>query len=187
MNSPRESKTVLETSDDDEKLMKDCHVTRKRISELREIFRFIDRDNDGTVSRQEFSTLIRLVSSEYTDNQIKLLMNKADMNGDGEMAFDEFVRLLSNESDAHEEVSATREAFEVFDTDNDGYITASELRQVMTRVGHNCSEIEVQEMLSEADQDGDGKVTYEGQKKYKCLKVYCFAISSYSILIIVPI
>ncbi|RTG86218.1 calmodulin [Schistosoma bovis] len=99
------------------------------------------------------------------------------------MAFDEFVRLLSNESDAHEEVSATREAFE----DNDGYITASELRQVMTRVGHNCSEIEVQEMLSEADQDGDGKVTYEGQKKYKCLKVYCFAISSYSIPIIVPI
>ncbi|RTG81643.1 uncharacterized protein DC041_0005588, partial [Schistosoma bovis] len=50
-------------------------------AELREIFRFIDRDNDGTVSRQEFSTLIRLVSSEYTDNQIKLLMNKADMNG----------------------------------------------------------------------------------------------------------
>lgn len=42
-------------------------------------------------------------------------------------------------------------------------------------------------MLSEADQDGDGKVTYEGQKKYKCLKVYCFAISSYSIPIIVPI
>ncbi|XP_018645761.1 hypothetical protein Smp_144790 [Schistosoma mansoni] len=96
----------METSEDDEQLMKDCHVTRKRISELREIFRFIDRDNDGTVSRQEFSTLIRLVSSEYTDNQIKLLMNKADMN-----------------------------------------------------------ETEVQEMLSEADQDGDGKVTYEGQKK----------------------
>lgn len=42
-------------------------------------------------------------------------------------------------------------------------------------------------MLSEADQDGDGKVTYEGQKKYKCLKVHCFAISSYSIPIIVPI
>ncbi|KAK4467622.1 hypothetical protein MN116_008565 [Schistosoma mekongi] len=115
-NSPRGSKINVDTEDDDEKLMKDCHVSKKRISELREIFRFIDRDNDGTVSRQEFSTLIRLVSSEYTDNQIKLLMNKADMNGDGEMAFDEFVRLLSNESDAQEEVSATREAFEVFDT-----------------------------------------------------------------------
>lgn len=46
--------------------------------------------------------------------------------GDGEMAFDEFVRLLSNESDAHEEVSATREAFEVFDTVNpNNFITVS--------------------------------------------------------------
>ncbi|CAH8626070.1 unnamed protein product [Heterobilharzia americana] len=165
MSSPKASQqirgSVVVEEDDDEKLMRDCHVSRKRISELREIFRFIDRDNDGTVSRQEFSTLIRLVSSEYTDNQIKLLMNKADMNGDGEMAFDEFVRLLSNESDTQEEVSATREAFEVFDTDNDGYITASELRQVMNRVGHSCTDLDVQEMLSEADQDGDGKVTYE--------------------------
>lgn len=42
------------------------------------------------------------------------------------MAFDEFVRLLSNESDAHEEVSATREAFEVFDTVNpNNFMTVS--------------------------------------------------------------
>lgn len=36
--------------------------------------------------------------------------------GDGEMGFEEFVRLLSSEpTDAQQETSATREAFEVFD------------------------------------------------------------------------
>ncbi|VDP83872.1 unnamed protein product [Echinostoma caproni] len=90
--------------EDDEELM------------LREIFRFLDRDSGGTVSGQELSSLIRLVSSNYTEHQIKLLMNKADMNGDGEMCFEEFVRLLSSEpTDAQQETSATREAFEVFD------------------------------------------------------------------------
>ncbi|KAA0190529.1 Calmodulin [Fasciolopsis buskii] len=86
------------------------------ITKLREIFRFLDRDSGGTVSGQELSSLIRLVSSNYTEHQIKLLMNKADMNGDGEMGFEEFVRLLSSEpTDAQQETSATREAFEVFD------------------------------------------------------------------------
>ncbi|CAL8068507.1 unnamed protein product [Calicophoron daubneyi] len=147
---------------DDEVMMKEHHLSKQRISELREIFQFIDRDNGGTVSGQELSTLIRLVSSDYTENQIKLLMNKADMNGDGEMGFDEFVRLLSSEpSGQQEDTSATREAFEVFDADNDGFITKSELHQVMTRIGHAFTDEEVEEMLAEADKDGDGRVTYE--------------------------
>ncbi|TPP65279.1 Calmodulin [Fasciola gigantica] len=151
-----------ETNDEvDEEIMKTHHLTKQRVSELREIFRFLDRDSGGTVSGQELSSLIRLVSSNYTEHEIKLLMNKADMNGDGEMGFEEFVQLLSCEpTDPQQETSATREAFEVFDADNDGFITKLELLQVMTRIGHNFSEQEVEEMLSEADQDGDGRVTY---------------------------
>ena len=56
-----------------------------------------------------------------------------------------------------------REAFKVFDKENKGYITASELRHIMTNLGEKLSDDEADEMLMEADRDGDGQIDYEGR------------------------
>lgn len=50
------------------------------------------------------------------------------------------------------------EAFAVFDVDKDGFITKSELRQVMNRLGENLTEEQLDAMIEEADKDGDGKI-----------------------------
>ena len=59
------------------------------------------------------------------------------------------------DTDSEEEI---REAFKVFDKDGNGYISAAELRHVMTNLGEKLSEAEVSEMIREADVDGDGQV-----------------------------
>lgn len=53
------------------------------------------------------------------------------------------------------------EAFAVFDVDKDGFITKSELRQVMNRLGENLTDEQLDAMIREADQDGDGKINEE--------------------------
>ena len=63
------------------------------------------------------------------------------------------------ESDTEEEI---REAFKVFDKDGNGFISASELRTVMTSLGEKLTDEEVDEMIHEADTDGDGQVNYDG-------------------------
>jgi Ca2+-binding EF-hand superfamily protein len=50
------------------------------------------------------------------------------------------------------------EAFKVFDRDNNGFISAAELRHVMTSIGEKLTDDEVDEMIREADQDGDGRI-----------------------------
>lgn len=61
----------------------------------------------------------------------------------------------------------------MFDKNNDGLISSTELRHVMTNLGERLSKEEVDDMIKEADSDGDGMVNYEGKRK---ICVLSFAI-----------
>ena len=49
-----------------------------------------------------------------------------------------------------------------FCQDGNGYISRDELRSVMKSLGEHLTDEEVQQMIQEADKDGDGMVNYEG-------------------------
>ncbi|XP_039067833.1 calmodulin-like protein 8, partial [Hibiscus syriacus] len=66
--------------------------------------------------------------------------------------------ITKSESDAEEKL---REAFKVFDKDLNGYISACELRNVMMKIGEKLNDEEVEQMIREADLDGDGQVNYD--------------------------
>lgn len=55
-----------------------------------------------------------------------------------------------------------RKAFRAFDKDGNGFITALELREAMEELGELLSDKEIDEMIREADIDGDGQVSFEG-------------------------
>lgn len=82
------------------------------------------------------------------------------------------------EVDSEEEL---REAFKVFDKDGNGYISGAELRHVMTNLGERLTDEEVDEMIREADVDGDGQVNYDGMSElcvsYQLMGIYLPCIS----------
>ncbi|KAI8508561.1 Calmodulin-3 [Branchiostoma belcheri] len=89
------------------------------------------------------------------------MINEMDHDGSGTIDFPEFLLVMSKkqqESDSEKEI---REAFRVFDKDGNGFITASELRVVMANLGEKLTDEEVDEMIDEADSDGDGHINFE--------------------------
>ncbi|VVT46158.1 uncharacterized protein SAPINGB_P001075 [Magnusiomyces paraingens] len=52
------------------------------------------------------------------------------------------------------QIESIKEAFSLFDKDNDGYITTKELGTVMRSLGQNPSQSELQDMISEANSNG---------------------------------
>ena len=73
-----------------------------------------------------------------------------------------------------------KEAFRVFDRDNTGFISAAELKHVLTNIGEKLSDKEVDELIREIDVDRNGQVNYEGsiiinfQKWHFCLIIKMF-------------
>ena len=55
------------------------------------------------------------------------------------------------------------DVFKVFDKDNSGFISASELKEVSSKLGRNLTDEDVKEMMKETDLDEDGKISYQGK------------------------
>ena len=83
--------------------------------------------------------------------------------GNGTIDFPEFLTMMARKMKDQDSEEEIREAFRVFDKDGNGFISAAELRHVMTNLGEKLTDEEVDEMIREADIDGDGQVNYEGK------------------------
>ncbi|KIF75538.1 EF hand repeat-containing protein [Streptomyces sp. 150FB] len=60
------------------------------------------------------------------------------------------------------DIEALRAAFDQFDLDKDGAITATEFRSVLAGLGDTTmSESQAQALLDGADSDGDGRMTWD--------------------------
>lgn len=59
-----------------------------------------------------------------------------------------------------EQIAEFKEAFALFDKDNNGYISSSELATVMRSLGLSASEAEVADLMNEIDVDGNHKIEF---------------------------
>ncbi|XP_013400682.1 calmodulin-A isoform X3 [Lingula anatina] len=136
-------------------------LTEEQIAEFKEAFSLFDKDGDGTITTSELGTVMRSLGQNPTEAELQDMINEVDEDGNGTIDFEEFLQMMAKkmkDSDSEEEL---REAFRVFDKDGNGFISAAELRHVMTNLGEKLTDEEVDEMIREADLDGDGMVNYE--------------------------
>lgn len=96
-----------------------------------------------------------------TKKEVEAMIQKADQDGDGSIDFLEFLEVMANKMGEHTFEDDLRDAFQLFDTDCNGYISKRELTFVLTSLGEQITDAAVENMIKEVDLDGDGRVNYE--------------------------
>lgn len=121
-----------------------------------------DKDGDGTINTKELGTAMRAMGQNPTEAELREMIQEVDSDGSGSIDFQEFCAMMekkiNEEGDPEEEM---KEAFAVFDKDGSGTISADELRQVMLNMGEKMTEEEIDDMIKEADSDGNGEIDYK--------------------------
>ena len=89
-----------------------------------------------------------------------------DKNKDGSISFLEFVQGLNSLSAGSTNEEKLRFAFQIYDINNDGYISNGELFQVLKMmVGDNLNDVQLQQLVDrtiiKADTDKDGKISFD--------------------------
>lgn len=66
--------------------------------ELTKAFRIIDQDNKGRISAADIERIAKEVNESFTPREIREMIQDADLDGDGEVDMEEFMRMMKRTS-----------------------------------------------------------------------------------------
>ncbi|CAG8739483.1 22704_t:CDS:2, partial [Dentiscutata erythropus] len=139
----------------------DVQLSEEQLAEFKEAFELFDKDHDGSITVRDLGSVMKSLGYTPTDVELQDMINEVDLDHNGTIDINEFLNMMNRkmkDTDAEEEL---KEAFKVFDKDSNGLISAAELKSVMSSIGEKLTDEEIDEMIHEADVDGDGQINYE--------------------------
>ena len=147
----------------------DCQL----VKDLTEVFKIFDKNGDGKISQAELGLTLLSLGEKPTAEELHRMVKEVDADGDGEIDLKEFVYLNTvglggpeENGDGHGASAANirdaiQDAFQVFDLDKNGFISADELLKVLTGLGDNQLTLDdCRNMIKSVDKDGDERVDF---------------------------
>ena len=136
-------------------------LPKNKVEEYKKVFELHSKGQEGNVNTQELANIFKSINIDASDEEIKEIIKKLDLEDKKEINYDEFLTIINQKEKDVDEEEEVLKAFKVFDKDGNGLININELKDIMLNMGNNWSENEINEMLAEADIDMDGYINYE--------------------------
>ncbi|CAG9332760.1 CDPK1_58 [Blepharisma stoltei] len=134
--------------------------TKKEEQSLTEIFKSIDKNGDGLLSREELIEGYKhLGMSAQVD--VDEIMKNCDLDNSGTISFSEFLIAASQWKSIFKK-NQLRHAFDEYDSSKDGKLSLDELKKQFPEI----LDTEWKKLFEEADENRDGQISFEELKNY---------------------
>ncbi|KAF2287384.1 hypothetical protein P3X46_023930 [Hevea brasiliensis] len=136
------------------------HLSVEEVAGLQEAFDMMDTTKRGKINIEELRNGLQRLGQPIPDADLQILMDAADVDGDGTLNYGEFVAVsvhikkMANDEHLHK-------AFAFFDQNQSGYIEIEELRESLNDEVDTCSEDVINAIMHDVDTDKDGRISYE--------------------------
>jgi len=131
-------------------------LDEKKKARYQECFNYNDKKGKGTIESKDLGLVMRSLGLNPTEAELKDFTTEAGAT----LTFDQFLKYATKPLKTNPSEEEMREAFKVFDKDGQGFLSAAELRHIMTNLGERLSKEELEEMIKEADTNKDGNINY---------------------------
>merc|ERR1711920_552600 len=98
------------------------------------------------------------VGIRRSESELQQIVASADVNNSGRIDYTEFIA-ATLDKEVYTNSDIVWSAFNVFDLDNDGRISAAEVEHILALRGHLATHTAKHE-LQMVDRDGDGEIDY---------------------------
>lgn len=134
----------------------------------RDFFQQADTDGSGFLTVHELVAMLKRNGYTGGEEAIKSCFTSADRSDDDKISFDEFMQAMGCQNERVHAGASMRSIFRKFDADNSGSIDRAELQNVLSEMGSQVSEADVERIIQLADQDGSQSLNYEEFVKELC-------------------
>ena len=128
------------------------------LEEIKEAFQLFDTEGRGQIDIKELKAAFRALGFQVKKAEIRQLLADVDKEGGENVGFDEFVEMCGPKMASRDTRDEIMKGFGLFDDDGTGAISFRNLKRVANELGENLTDEELQEMIDEADRDGDGLI-----------------------------
>ncbi|XP_027042234.1 calmodulin-like protein 12 [Pocillopora damicornis] len=139
-------------------------LTEEQIQEYRDAFQHFDKDSSGFITTKELGNAMRSLGENPREEDLQMMINSVDIDGNGQMDFEEFVKLMVAKNQFSFNEEEAKEAFHIFDRDCRGFVMSDELRQVFQTLEEKIPDHEINDMLQDQKHQFQRKITFDVNK-----------------------
>ncbi|ELP93239.1 calmodulin-1/4, putative [Entamoeba invadens IP1] len=136
--------------------------------DLQECFYYFDTNGDNMLTAEQLKYAIRAFGVNLETSKMDEIITQNDSNSSGLYSLDTYINIMKDKKKDTDKPEKVTENFAIFDKEKNGYVSATELKNVLTTMGDKLTEQEVED-LYKVVVPIDGFISVEDLIKNMCL------------------